>query len=123
LATVQPLGSRHPPDDKPTTDWAAGVQNNDEVNQQFKENVEDKQGKNYGTLRDSVYKLLVNAKKYLSFSTTTALAAEGTSISPADYLNCEGLHNTIHFWVGGFAGHMKSLEVASFDPIFWLHHW
>lgn len=45
--------------------------------------------------------------------------------------------NVLQNWVGGFmfsrpgrhdlklwgAGHMSSVPVAAFDPIFWLHHW
>ena len=36
----------------------------------------------------------------------------------------EGIHGTIHVAVGGSnpAGHMSVVDVAGFDPIFWLHH-
>ncbi|KIX01574.1 uncharacterized protein Z518_09300 [Rhinocladiella mackenziei CBS 650.93] len=35
--------------------------------------------------------------------------------------NTEAIHNNIHHSVGGF-GHMQFPEVASCDPVFWLHH-
>jgi tyrosinase len=31
----------------------------------------------------------------------------------------EGLHNSVHVWVGG---HMGQIPYAAFDPIFWAHH-
>ncbi|CVL09423.1 related to tyrosinase precursor (monophenol monooxygenase) [Fusarium proliferatum] len=43
----------------------------------------------------------------------------------------EGFHNDYHGFIGGFAGdpkdditggHMGSVPVAAFDPIFWIHH-
>lgn len=33
----------------------------------------------------------------------------------------EDFHNAIHSYVGG-RGHMGNPGIASFDPIFWLHH-
>lgn len=47
----------------------------------------------------------------------------------------EGLHGTYHIMVGGWddiaaskkqaagSGHMSSVPVAAFDPVFWMHHW
>lgn len=41
----------------------------------------------------------------------------------------EDLHGTYHVYVGGFSGantntgHMSSVPVAAFDPVFWIHHW
>lgn len=43
----------------------------------------------------------------------------------------EDIHNTVHRMVGGQGqdskgnpriGHMKSVPISAFDPIFWLHH-
>jgi tyrosinase len=34
----------------------------------------------------------------------------------------EELHNRVHLWTGGRFGHMRLVEFASFDPIFWAHH-
>ncbi|KAK7937823.1 tyrosinase precursor (monophenol monooxygenase) [Apiospora aurea] len=33
----------------------------------------------------------------------------------------EDLHNSYHGWIGG-DGHMSTVPVAGFDPIFWVHH-
>ena len=47
----------------------------------------------------------------------------------------EGLHGTYRIVVGGWddvadskrqaasSGHMSSVPVAAFDPVFWMHHW
>jgi tyrosinase len=40
---------------------------------------------------------------------------------PGQYSSLEDLHNEIHDKTGG-NGHMSSLDVAGFDPIFMLHH-
>lgn len=44
--------------------------------------------------------------------------------SPIDFASVEQIHNTIHGAVGfgPSFGHMSSVHVAAFDPIFWLHH-
>ncbi|KAM0812686.1 putative tyrosinase [Seiridium cardinale] len=37
----------------------------------------------------------------------------------------EDIHNTLHVLVGGsgdYGGHMGSVPISAFDPIFWLHH-
>ena len=34
----------------------------------------------------------------------------------------EDIHNEIHDKTGGPNGHMGSLDVSAFDPVFWLHH-
>lgn len=34
----------------------------------------------------------------------------------------EAIHDEIHGTAGGTDGHMSYLDVAAFDPIFWLHH-
>jgi tyrosinase len=34
----------------------------------------------------------------------------------------EELHNRVHLWTGGRNGHMRYVEFAGFDPIFWAHH-
>lgn len=54
------------------------------------------------------------------FSTTRYMNAT----SPIDFASVEQIHNTIHGAVGfgPSFGHMSSVHVAAFDPIFWLHH-
>lgn len=34
----------------------------------------------------------------------------------------EAVHDEIHSTIGGTNGHMSYLDVAAFDPLFWLHH-
>ncbi|OMP87567.1 Tyrosinase [Diplodia seriata] len=34
----------------------------------------------------------------------------------------ENFHGNYHGIIGGSAGHMSEVEVAAFDPVFWLHH-
>ena len=33
----------------------------------------------------------------------------------------EDIHNAVHSYVGN-GGHMGSIAISSFDPVFWLHH-
>ena len=33
----------------------------------------------------------------------------------------EDVHNAVHNYVGN-EGHMGSIDVSAFDPVFWLHH-
>jgi tyrosinase len=63
-------------------------------------------------LRDMLYKLLTT---YQSFNQVSNKASGGT------IGNFETLHDGIHSVFG--LGHMGIIEVAAFDPIFWLHHW
>ena len=68
-------------------------------------------------LKTGVYDVLTNVIDYNEFSNT----ADGPS-------SIEGVHNTVHFVVGGFDsrrelfGHMVFSGYAAFDPIFYLHH-
>ncbi|TQV94394.1 hypothetical protein V2A60_002576 [Cordyceps javanica] len=83
------------------------------------------------TLKDSVFRLLTDnyTTKYLRFSSTRwdeALKESGAEAAK-EYLNLEQIHNMIHSLVGGTEdvtgmGHMMSVPVAAFDPVFWLHH-
>ena len=34
----------------------------------------------------------------------------------------EGIHDSIHVWVGGIGGDMAAVPFAAWDPIFWSHH-
>ena len=38
----------------------------------------------------------------------------------ANWGSLEDIHNAIHNLVGGTGGHMSSVPVSAFDPIFWL---
>jgi tyrosinase len=41
---------------------------------------------------------------------------------PGSFGSLEDIHNEIHDKTGGPSGHMGSLDVSAFDPVFWLHH-
>ena len=75
-----------------------------------------------GSLQDQVYQLMTSCTDYLHFSNTNAVGSTSCSNS------LEGIHNTVHQNCGGPSspnqpeGHMTYLSLASFDPIFWLHH-
>ena len=62
------------------------------------------------SLRSSVVRTFSNIKDYNAFS---SMADNGDSI--------EGVHGTVHVTVANF-GHMRYVEHAAFDPIFYLHH-
>ncbi|KAK3717680.1 hypothetical protein LTR37_005747 [Vermiconidia calcicola] len=42
--------------------------------------------------------------------------------SPGASGSLESVHGLYHVLIGGQGGHMSSVPVAAFDPIFWLHH-
>ena len=62
-------------------------------------------------LKSSVLRALSNAKDYNSFSNM----ADGAD-------SMEGPHGSVHVTVGGTNGHMTSITLSAFDPIFYLHH-
>ncbi|KAJ5219622.1 hypothetical protein N7468_008826 [Penicillium chermesinum] len=67
-----------------------------------------------------VYRLLTVPMEYSTFA-TTAQASPDQKVE--NDINLEYIHNNIHGWVGGdFNGHMSQIPVATFDPLFWLHH-
>lgn len=72
-------------------------------------------------LQDQVYQLLTACQDYLGFATDDAS-------NNACANSIEGIHNTVHTVSGGAGGngvsggHMTYLPLASFDPIFWIHH-
>jgi tyrosinase len=74
-------------------------------------------------LQDQVYNLLTQCSSYPDFSND-----DSRSSSRRCSNSLEGIHNTVHTTAGGFGGngvsggHMTYLPLASFDPIFWLHH-
>jgi hypothetical protein len=39
-----------------------------------------------------------------------------------DYVPLETPHNSLHDIIGGMNGNMANIDIAAFDPIFWLHH-
>ncbi|KAI0342043.1 Di-copper centre-containing protein [Trametopsis cervina] len=63
-------------------------------------------------LRTQVYNLLMFTKTWEEMS-NTVMVEDGNSL--------EGVHNTVHNVLGN-GGHVSSVPVAAFDPIFWYHH-
>lgn len=69
--------------------------------------------------RDRVWRLLsLNGQTYQSFSNNKW----NDRMLPGDYDSCEGIHDGLHIIIGGPGGTMTSVDIAGFDPIFWLHH-
>ncbi|KAK3395387.1 tyrosinase precursor [Sordaria brevicollis] len=69
------------------------------------------------SLRNNVSLLLLSYKDFDAFSYNRW----DPSLNPGDFGSLEDVHNEIHDRTGG-NGHMSSLEVSAFDPLFWLHH-
>jgi len=75
------------------------------------------------SLQDQVFSLFTQCNDYSHFSND---AADSSSTQCSNSL--EGIHNTVHMTAGGQGsssapgGHMTYLPLASFDPVFWLHH-
>ncbi|KAB8274760.1 common central domain of tyrosinase-domain-containing protein [Aspergillus minisclerotigenes] len=95
------------------------------------------------TLQDMTFRLLTTGGlNWGEFSSTRyddkeeEAQPKNNEQTPKNWMNLEAIHNNVHNWVGGFmfsrpgrhdlklwgAGHMSSVPVAAFDPIFWLHH-
>ncbi|KAF2211335.1 hypothetical protein CERZMDRAFT_117975 [Cercospora zeae-maydis SCOH1-5] len=74
-----------------------------------------------GNLRDQIYQLLTQCKSYLGFATDASGDQRCAN-------SLEGIHNTVHLNAGGpgyngiSGGHMAFLPLASYDPLFFLHH-
>lgn len=79
---------------------------------------------NQQSLQSQVYSLLTQCNDFQHFSNDNA----GNSRSCSNSL--EGIHNTVHAIGGGnnvyddnqYGGQMAWINVAAFDPLFWLHH-
>ncbi|CEL03900.1 hypothetical protein ASPCAL05038 [Aspergillus calidoustus] len=99
-------------------DWIQGVVNNEGV-EKFMVLHSAVDGKNYGAAAELVYRLLTYPIDYQEFATT---AVDKTEPKISADVNIEFIHNNIHWWAGGDGGHMSQIPVATFDPIFWLHH-
>ncbi|GAB1310590.1 tyrosinase [Madurella fahalii] len=103
--------------------WRNGVVHNDTADKFFanRESITDF---DYGRTAEMVYRLLTYPLDFKSFATTArdATAVSASASSVVLDMNIEFIHNNIHYWVGGDGGHMSQIPVATFDPIFWLHH-
>ncbi|KAL4915885.1 common central domain of tyrosinase-domain-containing protein [Aspergillus aurantiobrunneus] len=99
--------------------WRHGVVNNYKVQDALRK-PEWLSETSYGQPAEMVYRLLTVPLEYSSFATTAQLSEDQ---SVANDINLEYIHNNVHGWVGGdFNGHMSQIPVATFDPLFWLHH-
>lgn len=76
--------------------------------------------KNHAVAAEMVYRLMTYPLDYPEFSTTAI--GKGRPKVQSD-VNLEFIHNNVHGWIGGNGGHMSQIPVATFDPMFWLHHW
>ena len=70
--------------------------------------------------RDRVYNLLTQYPDYSNFSNEAWIADMPQG---GFYDSIESVHDAIHGLIGGdHFGHMTYLDVAAFDPVFWMHH-
>ncbi|KAF8534625.1 common central domain of tyrosinase-domain-containing protein [Trichophaea hybrida] len=108
----------------PTKSWIYGVQNWKDSNDAM-QHPQWYDG-NPGSIRDAVYRLFTPG--YFSSYEAFASTVYHQTTPGSDYMSLEYVHNNIHNFTGGYdidnlgAGHMSDPLVASFDPIFWLHH-
>ncbi|KAL9100136.1 MAG: hypothetical protein Q9163_004452 [Psora crenata] len=60
---------------------------------------------------------------YMAMSNNGLRATPGYKevVDATNYGSLEDIHNAVHTLVGG-GGHMSSVPVSAFDPLFWLHH-
>ncbi|MCJ1468770.1 hypothetical protein MMC07_007400 [Pseudocyphellaria aurata] len=101
----------------------SGVGNHDQIADNLHRHNWNKGKADGSVLSESVYRLF--SKEYFSKYETFATTQYEPEQRLTEYLSCEGVHNNIHDWIGGFgtfAGHMTFPPVSAFDPIFWIHH-
>ncbi|KAK8131364.1 hypothetical protein PG984_007802 [Apiospora sp. TS-2023a] len=116
--------SRCPDPDKGQTkpaskDWIEGIVNNQEVQRLMGSHI-DVNDKDSGAAGEMVYRLLTYDLTYPQFATVSDSGDQARGVQSD--INLEFIHNNIHYWAGGEGGHMSQIPVATFDPIFWLHH-
>ncbi|KAJ5346417.1 hypothetical protein N7541_008899 [Penicillium brevicompactum] len=109
-------------DQKPASEgWRHGVVNNRKVADAFNSH-EGYNDKNHGPAAEMIYRLLTVPMDYTTFASTNPTSKDQ---KVEEDLNIEYIHNNIrvvsHGWTGD-AGHMGNVPVASFDPLFFLHH-
>ncbi|KAG5799174.1 hypothetical protein H9Q69_001806 [Fusarium xylarioides] len=69
-------------------------------------------------IQDEVY------RNFRTFSTNKVMPLKDQPGAPLERASgsIEGFHGQYHFIIGGDGGHMDFIEMAAFDPIFWMHH-
>ncbi|KAL7936844.1 Monophenol monooxygenase [Trichoderma chlorosporum] len=108
--------------------WVQGRSDNEKVQKALEgPNVRVKTSKELLTLKDAVFRVLTHKynHKYEHFASTKHEPKENPDAT--GYLSLESIHNSVHNFIGGNnvsagCGHMSSVPVAAFDPVFWLHH-
>ncbi|KAI1842912.1 hypothetical protein JX266_010930 [Neoarthrinium moseri] len=107
---------------KDSKEWREGVVNNELVEKAITDHISiDPKKPQHGSAAEMVYYLLNHSLSYEEFA-TTGPPVPGEIRGVDKMINLEFIHNNIHYWVGGDGGHMSQIPVATFDPIFWLHH-
>ncbi|KAI1662837.1 tyrosinase [Daldinia decipiens] len=105
--------------------WIEGVVHDEKVDD-FLTKYSSVTGFPYGTAAELVYRLLTYPMDYPHFATLArdenSSSATASTSSITNDINLEFIHNNVHYWVGGDGGHMSQIPVATFDPVFWLHH-
>jgi hypothetical protein len=72
---------------------------------------------------NTVKKQLNNALYAINYERFSSAPTKLTkSDEVLDYVPLESPHNSLHNIIGGKSGNMSSIDIAAFDPIFWLHH-
>ncbi|KAJ5784169.1 uncharacterized protein N7518_009846 [Penicillium psychrosexuale] len=105
-------------DQNPTSQgWRHGVVNNRKVADAFNSH-DGYNDKNHGPAAEMVYRLLTVPMDYTTFASTNPTSKDQ---NVDEDLNIEYIHNNVHGWAGA-GGHMGNVPVASFDPLFFLHH-
>jgi tyrosinase len=95
---------------RPNSRYNPPLNNNDEMNTMF--------GQSRVGWRQRVFALFASKNNWGLASS----AQYGVRTSRRNADSFEAIHDEIHGTVGGNGGHMGWLDVAAFDPIFWLHH-
>ncbi|KAF4626245.1 hypothetical protein G7Y89_g11919 [Cudoniella acicularis] len=115
-----PTEARREPTSK---EWREGFADHNKVNELLNKHKSITEF-DYGETAEMVYRLLTYPLDFVSFATTArdATASSASKSKVTNDINIEFIHNNIHYWVGGDGGHMSQIPVATFDPVFWLHH-
>jgi len=73
-------------------------------------------------LTERVVYILQAYSTYTAMSSNRLRTNKDGSVIPdkENWGSVEDIHNAVHNYMGGSGGHMASVPVSAFDPIFWL---